>query len=53
MLKDMIATAIYVNAVDRLTKAAKKNGVDVDEFNAVIEAIRLKHYPVSKLTGVK
>lgn len=45
MLKDMIATAIYVNAVDRLTKAAKKNGIDVDEFNAVIEAIRLKHYP--------
>jgi len=53
MLKDMIATAIYVNAVDRLTKAAKKNGIDVDEFNAVIEAIRLKHYPALKLPAAK
>ena len=53
MLKDMIATAIYVNAVDRLTKIAKKNGIDVDEFDAVIGAIRLKHYPVPKPPAAK
>lgn len=44
MFKDMIATAIYTNAFDRLTKAAKKNGVDVSEFDAIVAAIRSKHF---------
>jgi len=46
MLKDMIAQAVFTTAVDRLTKAAKKNGLDRDEFTAVVDAIRQKHYPV-------
>ena len=46
MLKDMIAQAVFTTAVDRLTKAAKKNGLARDEFTAVVDAIRQKHYPV-------
>jgi len=46
VMKDMIAQAVFTTAVDRLTKAAKKNGLDRDEFRAVVDAIRQKHYPV-------
>jgi len=44
VIKDMIAHAVFTTAVDRLTKAAKKNGLDRDEFTAVVDAIRHKHY---------
>lgn len=47
VFKDMIAQAVFTTAVDRLTKAAKKNGLDREEFTAVVDAIRQKHYPVS------
>lgn len=53
MLKDMVAQAVFTTAVDRLTKAAKKNGLDRDEFQAVTDAIRKKHYPVSAQMGIK
>lgn len=45
MLKDILLNAAYANAVDRLTKAAKKNGLDQDECAAVFAAVTSKHYP--------
>ena len=45
LMKDMIAQAVFTTAVDRLTKAGKKGGLDRDEFSAIIDAIRQKHYP--------
>ena len=51
LMKNMIAQAVFTTAVDRLTKAAKKNGLDRDEFTAVVDAIRQKHYP-AKLDAV-
>jgi len=44
-VKDMIAQAVFTTAVDRLTKAAKKNGVDEAEASGVFAAVLQKHYP--------
>lgn len=48
MLKDMIAQAVFVNAVNRLTKAAAKNGVDRGEAEAIFAAVIAKQYPAPK-----
>jgi hypothetical protein len=45
MLKDILVSAAFVNAVDRLTKAAKKNRVDADEAAEIFAAVQAKHYP--------
>lgn len=44
MLKDILLQAAFANAVDRLTKAAKKNGVDQDEARQIFGAVVAKHY---------
>lgn len=45
MLKDMIALAVYTTAIDRLTRAARKNGVDADDVAGIFDAVHAKHFP--------
>lgn len=49
MLKDILAQAVFTSAVDRLTKAAKKNGLDIEDVDQVFSAVRAKHFPQLKL----
>lgn len=48
-VKDMIAQAIFTTALDKLCKAAKKNGVDAEEADAVFSALQKKHWPHAAL----
>lgn len=52
-MKDILVNAAFTAAIDRLTRAAKKNGVDADEAQAIFAAVQTKHYPQSKLPGIK
>ena len=50
IIKDMIAHAIFTTAVDKLARAAKKNGLDADEAAQVFDAVIDKHWPQKLLT---
>lgn len=53
MMKDLLVNAAFANTVERLTKAAKKNGVDADEAEAIFAAVMRKHYPTPIKPGSK
>lgn len=49
VIRDRIAESIFTTAVDRLTKVAKKNGIDDAEAEAIFAAVLRKHWPQTKL----
>ena len=44
VIKDIIAEATFTSALSRMTKAAKKAGVDRDECQAIFSAVLSRHY---------
>lgn len=50
-IKDILAQSAYTTAVSRLTKAAKKSGVERDEVEAIFAAILKHHYGAALLSA--
>lgn len=44
LIRDIIAEATFTSAITRLTKAAKKAGIDRDEAESIFASILNHHY---------